>query len=127
MNGHEYSVDESVAGEPQHRRVVPLTGRTTPWNTMCVWDLDKLSLTGFSLVSDLGKSAGVEECVAIALLQKIYPKSEARLVKIDGIEWEETFQDEERQKWHDQKMKSKVERPKIQLELLGLSGSVVHC
>ena len=127
MNGHEYSVDESAAGKPQNRRVVPLTGRTTPWNTMCVWDLDKLSLTGFSLVSDLGKSAGVEECVAIALLQKLYPKSEARLVKIDGIEWEETFQDEERQKWHDQKMKSKVERPKIQLELLGLSGSVVHC
>ncbi len=127
LNGHDYHAGDSGTSEPSKQRVVPLTGRTTPWNTLCVWNLDKLSLTGFSLISDLGKSAGVEECVAIAMLQKLFPKSEARLVKIDGISWEATFQDGERQKWHDEKMKSKVERPKNQLERLGLSGTVIHC
>lgn len=127
LNGHDYHDDPSGTNKPTNRRVVPLTGRTTPWNTLCVWNLDKLSMTGFSLISDLGKSAGVEECVAIAMLQKLFPESEARLVKVDGISWEATFQDEERQKWHDEKMKSKVERPKNQLELLGLSGTVIHC
>jgi hypothetical protein len=127
LNGHQYHSDISATDGPPNPQVVPLTGRTTPWNTLCVWNLDKLSLTGFSTISDLGKSAGVEECVAIALLQKLFPKAEARLVKVDGIEWEATFQDEERQKWHDEKMESKVERPKNQLELLGLSGSVIHC
>lgn len=127
LNGHQYHADISATDVPPNRQVVPLTGRTTPWNTLCVWNLDKLSLTGFSMISDLGKSAGVEECVAIALLQKLFPESEARLVKVDGIEWEATFQDEERQKWHNEKMESKVERPKNQLQVLGLSGSVIHC
>ena len=127
MNGHQYHAGVSdIDGNP-NRQVVPLTGRTTPWNTLCVWNLDKLSLTGFSMISDLGQSAGVEECVAIALLQKLFPESEARLVKVDGIEWEETFHDEERKKWHDKKMKSKIERPKIQLDILGISGVVTHC
>ena len=127
LNGHQYLADQLQNDGPPSRKKVPLTGRTTPWNTLCVWNLEKLSMTGFSLISDLGKSAGVEECAAIAMLQKLFPKSEARLVKIDGIEWEDKFQDEERQKWHDEKMKSKVERPKNQLEILGLSGSVIHC
>ncbi len=103
--------------------------RTTPWNTLCVWDLHKLSLTGFSLISDLGKSAGVEECVAIALLQKIFPGSVAKLVKVNDFSWEDTFdEDEERRKWHEEKMKSKIERPARQLELLNLTTStVLHC
>mmetsp|Transcript_4133 Transcript_4133/g.9351 ORF Transcript_4133/g.9351 Transcript_4133/m.9351 type:complete len:274 (+) Transcript_4133:153-974(+) len=124
MNGHDYHGDVSAT---ENRRVVALTGRTTPWNTLCVWNLEKLCLTGFSLVSDLGKPAGVEECVAIALLQKIFPESEARLVKVEGIRWEEQFVDEERKKWHHEKMISKVERPKYQLELMQLSGTVIHC
>jgi len=127
LNGHQYQAGETTADGTLARQVVPLTGRTTPWNTLCVWDLDKLSMTGFSMISDLGKSGGVEECVAIALLQKLFPDSEARLVKVDGVEWEEDFQDEERRKWHEEKMKSKVERPRHQLELLKLSGNVVHC
>eukprot|EP00536_Pseudo-nitzschia_multiseries_P018347 jgi/Psemu1/328806/estExt_fgenesh1_pg.C_24120001 len=139
LNGHQYqggeeseerenaSTSTNTTDGTQTRRVVPLTGRTTPWNTLCVWDLDKLSMTGFSMISDLGKPGGVEECVAIALLQKLFPDSEARLVKVDGVQWEEDFQDEERRKWHEEKMKSKVERPRHQLERLGLSGTVVHC
>jgi hypothetical protein len=132
LNGHQYHAAAAAAADDAHnrrRREVPLTGRTTPWNTLCVWDLDKLSLTGFSTVSDLGTSAGVEECVAIALLQKLFPKSEARLVKVDDIEWDEESlqEDEERYKWHQEKMKSKLERAGRQLELLKLSGTVVHC
>jgi hypothetical protein len=134
LNGHQYhaAAAAAAAADDAHnrrRREVPLTGRTTPWNTLCVWDLDKLSLTGFSTVSDLGTSAGVEECVAIALLQKLFPKSEARLVKVDDIEWDEESlqEDEERYKWHQEKMKSKLERAGRQLELLTLSGTVVHC
>jgi hypothetical protein len=134
LNGHQYHAAAAAAAADddahnRRRREVPLTGRTTPWNTLCVWDLDKLSLTGFSTVSDLGTSAGVEECVAIALLQKLFPKSEARLVKVDDIEWDEESlqEDEERYKWHQEKMKSKLERAGRQLELLTLSGTVVHC
>ena len=127
LNGHQYHA-VSTGSERQRQREVPLTGRTTPWNTLCVWDIDKLSLTGFSTVSDLGTSAGVEECVAIALLQKLFPKSEARLVKVDDIEWNEKSlqEDEERYKWHQEKMNSKLERAGRQLELLKLSGTVVH-
>lgn len=119
MNGHTY------AGNGQ---IVSLTGRTTPWNTLCVWNLDKLSMVGFASVSDLGASAGVEECVAIALLQKLFPNaSTAKLVKLEEIKWEESFDDDERRKWHEKKMKSKLERATVQLELLNLSGSVLHC
>jgi hypothetical protein len=119
LNGHLYS---SVG------QIVSLTGRTTPWNTLCVWNLDKLSMVGFASISDLGASAGVEECVAIALLQKLFPHgSIAKLVKLEEVTWEERFDDDERRKWHDEKMKSKLERAARQMELLNISGTVLHC
>lgn len=119
MDGHLY------AGKG---RTVALTGRTTPWNTLSVWNLDKLSMIGFAPISDLGSSAGVEECAAIALLQKLFPgASTAKLVKLEDVDWEESFEDDERKKWHEEKMKSKMERPARQMELLGLSGTVLHC
>jgi len=33
---------------------VPLRGRTCPWNTMAMWDVQKLGLTGFPLIGDGG-------------------------------------------------------------------------
>ena len=120
LPGHLYS---GLSGEVQ----VPLNGRTCPWNTLAVWDLEKLSLTGFQCVSDLGVSGGVEECVAVALLQKLFPDAKARLVKLNEISWEQNFDDEERKKWHEFKMQSKVERPASQLQKLNLSGTVCHC
>jgi hypothetical protein len=84
-------------------------------------------LIGFAAISDLGKEAGVEECVAIALLQKLFPQSIAKLVKVEDIHWEVTFEDDERRRWHEEKMKSKVERPAHQLGLLNISGVVMHC
>lgn len=118
LPGHAYS-----AGE------VELNGRTCPWNTLAVWSLEKLSLTGFQLCSDLGSTAGIEECVAFALIQKLFPESKAKLVKLDDIRWEQTFDDEERRKWHEFKMKSKTERAQIQMGKINLAsiGSVVHC
>lgn len=126
LNGHQYHAVKTESDTL--RREFPLTGRTTPWNTLCVWSLDKLSLTGFSTVSDLGTSAGIEEVVAIAMLQKLFPKSEARLIQVSGIDWEESFEnDEKRKKWHQEKMNSKITRAEHQLKLLGLSGTVIHC
>jgi hypothetical protein len=85
-------------------------------------------LIGFAAISDLGTSAGAEECVTIALLQKLFPNSMAKLVQIPDISWQDSFQeDEERRKWHEEKMKSKLERPAQQLERLNLSGTVLHC
>lgn len=106
-----------------------LNGRTCPWNTLAVWDVKKISLTGFQLCSDLGATAGVEECAAVGLLQKLFPSSTAKLIKLDEIQWEQEFEDEERRKWHEYKMKSKLDRAQVQMEQLGLAsgGQVLHC
>ena len=80
MNGHLFN-------EASGAEAIDLNGRTTPWNTLAVWDLSKLSMTGFVLCSDLGPSAGVEECVAIAMIQKLFPASKAKLVKLDDVAW----------------------------------------
>ena len=117
---------------------VELTGRTTPWNTLALWNLPKLALTGFLLVSEGlhpdvdGKegAAGVEEVCTIAMLQKILPNSaQAKLVSIPGgVQWGQDFGDDEgRKEWHEKKMMSKVTRAKRQLDLMGLSGSCKHC
>jgi hypothetical protein len=42
LPGHDFHVNTTVK----------LTGRTTPWNTLAVWNVPKLALTGFPLVSD---------------------------------------------------------------------------
>ncbi|CAJ1946266.1 unnamed protein product [Cylindrotheca closterium] len=111
-----------------------LSGRTCPWNTLAVWDVKKLSLTGFQLCSDLGATAGVEECAVVGLLQKLFvvPATTmmAKLVKLDEIQWEQEFEDEERRKWHEYKMKSKLDRAQAQMEQLNLAssgGKVLHC
>lgn len=139
LSGHDYqgeirheqmqlAAGASVPVRVQQPTIVPLNGRTAPWNTLSVWDLSKLSMVGFACISDIGKNAGIEECVAIAILQKLYPGSTACLVKVDDTRWDaESFQDdEERKKWHEQKMKSKLDRAAWQLEQLNLSGTVIH-
>jgi hypothetical protein len=138
LAGHDYHDHHDHVNDNDKK--IPLTGRTTPWNTLAVWKLSKLALTGFPLVSDglLTDSAtepsyGVEEVAAIALLQKLLGADHARakLVKCAAsVEWDSAFdQDDERRQWHETKMKSKVERAERQLQLLGLhhaSGSSVH-
>lgn len=111
--------------------IMPLTGRTSPWNTLALWDLSKISRTGFQLVSeglDDSSMAGVEEVAAIALLQSLFPNTcKAKLVQVQGVNWEQEFADPARQQWHENKMASKVERPAHQLASLGLhNGTVEH-
>ena len=163
------SVHATNATSTTEAKIVPLSGRTSPWNTLCVWDIQKLSLVGFACISDIGPNAGVEECAAIAILEtllssssssasilppptqftpmqqqhqrqqpqqsspavaSVLPDAVACLVKVDDIRWDTTDSfknDEGRKQWHDQKMKSKNERPQWQLEQLNLlSGVVVH-
>jgi hypothetical protein len=119
---------------------VELNGRTSPWNTLALWDLRKLALTGFLLVSDgllsddeTDPSFGIEEVVATCLLQKLLGADQAKskLVQLtaseDVVDWNQAFDDPARQKWHEEKMASKLSRANKQLELTGLSGVVHHC
>mmetsp|Transcript_27833 Transcript_27833/g.31813 ORF Transcript_27833/g.31813 Transcript_27833/m.31813 type:complete len:259 (-) Transcript_27833:305-1081(-) len=113
-----------------------LNGRTTPWNTLAIWSLEKLALTGFPLVGDgihnldgVRVDGGVEEVSTIALLQALLgvQHAKAKLVPVPTITWEQNFDDEERQKWHEAKMKSKIDRPAKHLKLLKLDkGEVEH-
>lgn len=142
LPGHEYhhhhqNGDATTPNTPPHGGIpTALNGRTTPWNTLALWDLKKLALTGFQLVSEgvhctsnEPSWAGVEEVVAIAVLQKLLGSENAvaKLVPTDGVEWDQTFDDPARQQWHEQKMKSKLERAAKQLEITGLQGIVHHC
>jgi hypothetical protein len=129
---------------------VELTGRTAPWNTCALWDVPKLALTGFHLVSeglhpdvdepsdgdgggDGGWCTGVEEVATIAVLQRVLSprRARAKLVALPGmVSWAtEDFGDAANgREWHERKMESKCARAKRQLDLLGLSdGVVIHC
>ena len=93
-----------------------LTGQTTPWNTLALWNVRKLVLTGFLAVADGVKipdrsDAGVEEVTCIATLQHLLSPdlAVAKVVRIPGLQWDtKNFEDEERRQWHERKMKSKV-------------------
>lgn len=122
LPGHQYR---------QGRQV--LNGRTCPWNTLALWDLRKLALTGFCLVSEGlltdEPSHGVEEVAAIVTLQRILGdlQAVAKLVQLDQVDWQDTFDsDPARRAWHEEKMKSKLDRAARQLDLLQLSGIVEH-
>ena len=133
LQGHQHHNNDD-GGENE----VELTGRTTPWNTLALWNLPKLALMGFLLVSEGlhpdedGKegASGVEEVCTIATLQKILPSNtaQAKLLLIPGVQWGQDFGDDKgRKEWHERKMMSKVTRAKRQLELMGLRGTVLHC
>jgi len=116
-------------------KVHTLGGDTCPWNTLALWHVPTLALLGFvgvaeglNVESDRA-DGGVEEVTAIALIQFLAPsRSGAKLIKIPGLEWATSFDDEKRRRWHELKMRSKVERPASQMARLpGLpKGSVMH-
>jgi len=128
LPGHEYN-PQLV---PQR---LPLTGVTTPWNTLALWNVPKLALTGFPLVAEgihtdengSAIAAGVEEVSTIYILQKLLPPgtAEAKLIQIPGIMWDtKQWDDDARQKWHESKMQSKVQRAAKQLNLLLVNSSI---
>lgn len=139
LQGHQHhNIADDNDNDGGGENEVELTGRTTPWNTLALWNLPKLALTGFLLVSEgihpdeNGKegAAGVEEVCTIATLQKILPSNtaQAKLRSISGVQWGQDFGDDEgRKEWHERKMMSKVTRAKRQLDLMGLKGTVLHC
>ena len=190
---------------------LPLRGRTCPWNTMAMWDVGKLALTGFPIIGDGGFynkynkekengitiidqsvidndtndsnynhtttklsnvsqplnkrsikdlaakgennsedlttatdtdakvfiKGGVEEVGAISLLQKIHPEYKAVLIDAkEGVDYEWKVNDfkgddgksnEVRKSWHGKKMATKDERPRLQMQMMGIPmGKVYH-
>ncbi len=109
-----------------------LNGWNTPWNTLALWNLQKLGLTGFLTISSGnidGIPGGVEEVVAISLLQHLQPhKMQAKLVGLDSVVWDASWECEYRTKYHETKMASKELRAFSQLEILNIAdGSVIVC
>lgn len=122
MNGHVFQEGK-----------MPLSGRTCPWNTCAIWDLEKLHILGFPFIGDGlfnsgSETGGVEEVSTVAILQAINPSWKAILLKISPYlsNWEDTFLDPQRAEYHEKKMKSKDDRPRAHLQKLGLSGWVHH-
>lgn len=108
-----------------------LSGVTTPWNTLALWDLTQLARIGFPLIGDGLKidgaactSAGVEEVSTIALYQHVFPATTAaKVYRVPGIAWQvEAFADDERQRWQARKMASKQQRAATQLAHFGLAS-----
>jgi len=111
-----------------------INGRTVPWNTLSIWSVKKLSLTGFLLIAE-GQipsriPAGVEEVTTISFLQRLLPrKARAKLIShpaMQGDAWRRDFSDEARKEWHRKKMQSKVDRPAAQLEAMPLDPGLVE-
>ena len=133
LPGHDYRGSGSAEGIE-----VDLNGRTCPWNTSAMWNLNKLAMVGFPLVGDglhqqedgSPVAPGIEEFATVLLHQKMMGGSstlKAKLVKVSGVEWEQNFEDEERRKWHETKMKSKFTRAEVHRSILGGgTGKVIH-
>jgi hypothetical protein len=110
--------------------VKPIDGLTSPWNTLALWDLRKLYLTGFQAVSVKllnGIHGGMEEVPTISLLQHLYPnQAKAKVVTLQDIEWNLCWNDRKRLNNHHNKMMTKRERAEIQLKYLDIPRGVVN-
>ena len=107
----------------------PLNGWNSPWNTLAIWDLEKLGLTGFLTISSGNIDhipGGVEEVVAISLLQHLKSKSmQAKLIDLPTVHWDATWECTLRTKYHESKMASKAERAYKQLQMLNIKDGKV--
>ncbi|OQW92032.1 MAG: hypothetical protein BWK78_02875 [Thiotrichaceae bacterium IS1] len=119
-----------TAKHAKHSGWQKLTGDSCPWNTLALWDVQKLGITGFLPLSSghLDKiPGGVEEVAVISLLQKLYPdKCIAKVVNIGEIIWEHNITGDHRRKLHEKKMLSKAFRAAAQLSFLGIPPGEVH-
>ena len=156
LPGHDYRNEQPPPAQQSSTTKTPTTtilnGRTSPWNTFALWNINKLSKIGFVSVSDglhvdlttttaTTKSiAGIEEVTTIALLQKLFnPHTEmmAKLISLShptnsdgssnnggaGVLWDtSSTTDVGRQQWHEYKMQSKYQRAQEQLQLLALAA-----
>lgn len=107
----------------------PLNGWNSPWNTLALWDLQKLGLTGFLSISSGNIDhipGGVEEVVVISLLQHLHPETmQAKLIELPGVHWDATWECALRTKYHESKMASKAERAFKQIQKLRIKDGKV--
>ena len=156
FEGHD-AFDDASGGRASGPTPVrtPLSGLTTPWNTLAMWRVGLLGLVGFPPIAEgvpgAGIQGGVEEVSVVAMLQTLCGpgKAEAKLLRFgpDDVSvftnfaprvGQEGATDVEvdptaasRAAWHDTKMRSKTSRAAAQVELLQRStavtaGSVIH-
>ena len=113
----------------QQNETCTIDGWTSPWNTLAMWNLEKLALTGFLTISsgNLGDiKGGIEEVVSISLLQKLHPNNmKAKIIKLSSVVWNTKWSSAERSAYHQKKMASKDERSQIQLKRLGVEAGTV--
>ncbi|NEO81286.1 hypothetical protein [Moorena sp. SIO4G3] len=106
-----------------------IDGMTSPWNTLALWNLSKLNITGFlgissGLIKDV--PGGMEEVTTISLLQQLYQnQAQAKLVRLSDLKWITTWKSQERQKYHQKKMLTKLLRAEKQLEHSRIQRGVV--
>lgn len=107
----------------------PLNGWNTPWNTLALWDLQKLGLTGFLTVSggNIGHlDGGVEEGAVISLLQYLKGDTmQAKLIDLPTAHWNTNWECDLHTKYHERKMASKTERALKQLQALNITAGKV--
>ncbi|KAG1711167.1 hypothetical protein DVH05_013883 [Phytophthora capsici] len=134
LPGHDFQPNS--ANQP-----VELTGLTSPWNTLALWNLEQLTKVGFPLMGDalrlevdgIGSAAGIEEVATIAMYQQLYANGTsptiAKLVRVPSIAWQlDGLQDPKRLEWHQKKMASKQQRAAAQIAHFGgvAPGRVYH-
>ncbi|CAI5719589.1 unnamed protein product [Peronospora destructor] len=134
LPGHDFQPDP--ADQP-----VELSGLTSPWNTLALWNLEQLTKVGFALMGDalrlevdgIGSAAGIEEVATIAMYQQLYlgttSPTMAKLVRVPSIAWQvDELNDFKRLAWHEKKMASKQQRAAAQIAHFGgvAPGRVYH-
>lgn len=145
LSGH---LDPFVGSRCSERSVdLPITGRTVPWNTLALWRLCYLHITGFPLTSSLVSPPGLEEVAVLALHHRLFasPRPRALLVAFSStdayggagadaastsserldLEWDCRFQNSQRSERHHLKMASKCDRANQILQLLHVSADDV--
>ncbi|MEA3383870.1 MAG: hypothetical protein U9Q20_04230 [Campylobacterota bacterium] len=127
--------DTLVVGAKLHNRhghtneTCKIDGWSSPWNTLALWNIEKLGLTGFLSISSGNLEnipGGIEEVVTISLLQQLkVNQMKAKLINLSSVVWETSWDCEKREEYHENKMRSKDERAKKQLEKLGVKAGEV--
>eukprot|EP00808_Paulinella_micropora_P004863 g75051.t1 len=115
-----------------------ITGLRSPWNTMCLWHLPSLMLTGFPLVSEGltgGTGYGIEEVVTVSLLQQLSASPAPRLHASRQLvllinqdvrwDWEKDLS-ADRVASKQEQMRTKNVRAKQQVQALGVSPDTVY-
>ena len=148
LPGHDHITTRTTTTTTTGPTTTILNGRTSPWNTFAMWNIEHLAKIGFVTVSEgwiedrksthdddttrKRSIAGIEEVATIALLQQLFhPHTQvmAKLISVQSEEeedaavrlWDMTSTtDPARQQWHEYKMQSKVSRARAQLRLLSL-------